>query len=439
MAAVFAAANHDVVGVDKNHDLVQAMREGRALGDGPDLQETIDAGRSRLRATPDVAQAVAVADLTFVVVPTPSGPDGTDTNEFVVEVVSEFGASLRRKLDYHVVVVTSTVMPGSAGGPIADALEQSSGRRVGESVGLVYDPEVVALGSVIRDMRFPDFLLIGERDPRAGEIVVRAHEAACPKRSAARRMSFVNAELAKISLNTFVTTKISYANMIAEICEKLPGADAAVVSDAVGCDSRVGRKYLTGATGYGGPCFPRDNVALTALADGLGAAAWQAEATDRVTDYQVDRLAALVSGYVAPGGTVAVLGLAYKPLTAVIEESQGVALAARLAAAGHSVRAHDPQAGPAARKVLGAVEICATAAAAVAGAALAIIMTAWPEYGALDVEAFGISRPVIVDCWRVLQKLPIDRALIVRIGEGPTTETVLVHSRNAIATGDRTE
>ena len=147
-------------------------------------------------------------------------------------------------------------------------------------------------------------------------------------------MNYVNAELTKLSVNTFVTTKISYANMLAQVCERLPGADADVVTSAIGCDSRIGQKYLKGALGYGGPCFPRDNVAFSALARATGAPALLAEATDQLNRRQVPRLAEIIRARLPKGGTVGVLGLSYKPHTEVTEESQGLELAKYLSSAG---------------------------------------------------------------------------------------------------------
>ena len=148
-------------------------------------------------------------------------------------------------------------------------------------------------------------------------------------------MNFVNAELTKIAVNTYVTTKISYANMLADICDRLPGADVDAVTQAVGSDSRVGAKYLRGAIGYGGPCFPRDNVAFASLARSLGARADLAEATDTMNRYQVERVLGAVQARLPAGGTVGVLGLSYNRTPAVVEESQGLMLASRLADEGH--------------------------------------------------------------------------------------------------------
>ena len=155
-------------------------------------------------------------------------------------------------------------------------------------------------------------------------------------------MNFVNAEIAKLSVNTFVTTKISFANMLARICENLPGADVDVVSGALALDTRIGGKYLKGAVGYGGPCFPRDNHALVALAQQLGAPADIAQVTDSFNRAQVSWLADLVERWLAPGTTAGILGLTYKPNTDIVEQAVGLLLAEELCVRGISVVAYDP-------------------------------------------------------------------------------------------------
>ena len=419
MAAVFAAKGHEVVGLDLNPAFVEAIAAGRAPVEEPQLQEMIDLCRERLTATSDVAEAVLATDITFIIVPTPSGSNGFFTNRYVVEAVNAIGKALREKDSYHVVVVTSTVMPGSTGGCIAEALEASSGRRIGIDVGLCYNPEFIALGSVVRDMLYPDFILIGESDARAGELLEQVYSTACANPPAFRRMNWVNAEITKISVNTFVTTKISYANMLADLCDRLPDASAAVVSEAVGSDSRIGRKYLSGATGYGGPCFPRDNVAFTALAESVGARADIARATDEINRYQVERLIDLIENHVNPGAKIAVLGMSYKPQTHVVEESQGVALARALTGRGYEVAIHDPLAVDAARAVLGrTVHAALDPTAAIEFADLAIVMTAWSDYAELPADVFtrnGKSVPVI-DCWGVLKADKFPKAELIRLG-----------------------
>ena len=225
-----------------------------------------------------------------MIVPTPSDSTGFFSNRFVLQAMESLGKALRNKTGYHMVVITSTVMPGTTGSEIKAALEAASGRKVGPDLGLCYNPEFIALGSVVRDMLYPNSILIGESDAKAGDMLQTIYLQMCENKPPVQRMNFINAELTKISVNTYVTTKISYANMLADICDRLPGADVDAVTKALGADTRIGPKYLKGAMGYGGPCFPRDNVAFAALARKIGARADVAEATDRINNYQVDRL-----------------------------------------------------------------------------------------------------------------------------------------------------
>ena len=423
LAAVLASKGFPVVGTDLNPAFVDAVNAGRAPVDEPRLQELITENRERLRATPDAGAAVAETDVTFVIVPTPSGTDGRFMNASLVEAMQAIGAGLRRKTSYHVVAITSTVMPGSTGGEIRAALEVHSGRRVGDNLGLCYNPEFIALGTVVRDMLTPDMILIGESDDRAGAILERIYERSCENKPAIRRMNFVNAELTKIAVNTYVTTKISYANMLADVCDRLPGADVDVVTQAVGSDSRIGVKYLRGAIGYGGPCFPRDNVAFASLARSLGARADLADATDTMNRYQVERVLGAVLSRLPDGGTVGILGLSYKPDTAVVEQSQGVMLAARLIEEGHPVVAFDPKALETGQEAMTRRFVAAASAEdCVQRASLVVIMTPWPEFRAIPAQAFArVPRLTVIDSWRLLSQEEIGPvADLVHLGRGAT-------------------
>lgn len=407
MVAVFAHKGYDVIGVDLNSDFVEALRSGKAPVEEPQLQDFISRSRERIDATLDYDVAIAQSDITFIIVPTPSGSDHLFSNKYVIEAVTRIGHALRKKSDYHLVVVTSTVMPGSTDGEIRAALEGASGRKVGTNLGLCYNPEFIALGSVIRDMLNPDMILIGESDVRAGQMLEEIYARTTESKPEIHRMNLVNAELTKISVNTFVTTKISYANMIADMCDRLPRADADVVNRAVGADSRIGRKYLKSAIGYGGPCFPRDNKAFAALGRGLGARCDLAEATDRINDYQLERLQEAVTATTANGQVVSILGLAYKPDTCVIEASQGVMLAKILMESGFTVIVYDPLAMDGARAVLGTgVRTADSLAAAIRAAHTVVIMTAWPTFKSLPAGEFveGGRARAVIDPWRVLSE-----------------------------------
>lgn len=401
MLAVFAQKGFNAIGMDLNPAFVDAINEGRAPVPEPGLQEMITANRSRIRATTKMEEAVLDSDITFIIVPTPSGEGGFFRNDYVISAVKEIGAALRKKEGYHVVVITSTVMPGSTGGVIRQALEEASGRTVGDNLGLCYNPEFIALGTVVRDMLFPDMILIGESDDKAGGVLETVYRQSTESNPEFQRMNWVNAEICKISVNTYVTTKISYANMIADLCDHLEGADADVVTSALGADSRIGKKYIRGAIAYGGPCFPRDNKAFAALGRSLGANTDLAVATDVINSHQSVRLSRAVAKLNKPGAKVAILGLAYKPNTPVIEESQGLALAEQLLAAGFSVSLSDPEAleSLSAASLPSGAAVEADPHAAIAKADIVIVMTAWDAYRQLSATEF--AGKVVIDPWRL--------------------------------------
>jgi UDPglucose 6-dehydrogenase len=437
MAAVMAHKGHNVIGVDLNPTFVQALLEGRPPVNETGLEEMIRAIHKRLTATLDYTEAILGSDVTFIIVPTPSGPDGKFSTKYVLAAAEKIGEALKKKKGWHLVSLCSTVMPGSTGGELLPALEAYSGKKCGVDFGLCYNPEFIALGSVIHDMLHPDMILIGESDERSGALLEEFYSGVCESGPRIQRMNFVNAELTKISVNTYVTTKISYANMLAEICETIPGADVDTVTAAIGCDSRIGRKYLKGALGYGGPCFPRDNVAFSALARSNGAPALLAEATDQLNKRQVERLAALVSSRLAGDGTVGILGLSYKPNTEVVEESQGVALAKKLLESGARVSVFDPAAMENAKPLLPSAHFAASARECARASDVLVIMTPWDDFRSL--AAADLKRGVaLIDCWRLFAAHPPETASeYIALGCGPRSHSGAPERAMARAEGNQ--
>jgi UDPglucose 6-dehydrogenase len=419
LAAVLASKGNEVLGVDVNDEVVRLLNDGRAPVDEPGLQELVSASAERLKATTDFT-AAADREVIIFLVPTPSDERGAFTNAYILAALEALGPGLQERDDYQVLVIGSTVMPGSCESEIRPTLERVSGRQVGESLGLCYSPEFIALGNVIRDMLAPDMVLIGESDSRAGGVLERLYSGVCENDPPVRHMALVNAELTKIAVNTYVTMKISYANALADICERLPAGDVNSVTDALGLDTRIGHKYLRGALAYGGPCFPRDNKAFAVLARDLGADPALAEATDAINVAQADRLARIVGSRLQGGSAVGVLGLSYKPDTGVIDESPGVALASLLARDGHEVNVYDPVALDAALRALPEdVHGCASVVELLDRSDVVAITTPWPQFADLPLESLqnGPERRVVVDCWGILSEERYGEAIeIVRLG-----------------------
>jgi UDPglucose 6-dehydrogenase len=235
-------------------------------------------------------------------------------------------------------------------------------------------------------------------------------------------MAIVNAEITKISLNSFVTMKISFANMIASVCEKFRGGDVDAVTRALGHDSRIGGKYFRGSVAFGGPCFPRDNRALNRLGRDLGIDLALPGATDRVNDSQLDRVLDIINHLDTRGKTVGILGLSYKPQTNVIEKSFGIGLAEALAERGIPVLAHDSHALEQAAKYLPVeVELTDSIMECCSRADILVVALPCAEYSSLPREPFVLASnsKVVLDCWRLgkLQELS-DVARVIPLGTG---------------------
>jgi UDPglucose 6-dehydrogenase len=406
MAAAIASRGFDVIGVDVNAAVIEAVNAGRAPVAETGLADAIETNRARLHATSDHSEAMARSDVTFVVVPTPSDHTGMFSLQYASYAFREVGRGLVGKEGYHLVVLTSTVVPGSTRQVLLPVLEAASGKKCGRDFGICYGPEFIALGSVIRDFLNPDMTLVGEFDERSGASLERCYAEIVENAAPCKRMNLENAELTKLAVNTFVTTKIAYANMLAGLCEAIPGGDIDVVSDAVGADKRIGRRYLTGGLGFGGPCFPRDNIALSAFGRRVGAGTEVAVTTDTANCVPVRRLVEHVRVAARPESTVAVLGLAYKPHSHVIERSQGLEAALAIAEHGLRVVCYDPLARDAARNelkdkalVLDSVKACLN------HADIVVIANADPEFARLTSEDFPQRSPAVqvIDCWRLLR------------------------------------
>ena len=411
MAAGMASRGLNVVGVDVSRQAVDAVNAGRAPVQETGLGEMIAANRERIRATLNTTEAVQQSDISFVIVPTPSDERGAFTLQYASYAFKALGQALKEKEGYHVIVLTSTVLPGATRHGLLPILEKESGKKCGPDFGLCYNPEFIALGSVIRDFLNPDFYLLGQFDDRSGDMLEEVHHRVSENAAPVKRMTIENAELAKIAVNSYVTMKISFANMLADFCENIPGGDVDVVSDALGMDKRIGRKYLTGGFGFGGPCFPRDNVALNFMGEELGVDSRLLATNDDYNRSLSKRYVQRLQAELPKGANVAVLGLAYKALSHVIEESPGIHLCRALSEAGYRVIGHDNLAAPYAETVLKmSALVTSDLDQALADADVVLITTGDKDYLSLTAEQLlkDRSKIIVVDFWRALPRLATD-------------------------------
>jgi UDPglucose 6-dehydrogenase len=382
IAATLAGRGFDVIGVDIDPEKVRRINEGLPPVEEPLLAEMITAGHSRFRATTDPRETIQ-SDVSFFIPPSPSLPDGSFSNEFLLRAMRPVAHAMAEAgKRNHLFVCSSTTTPGVGDNVLIPMLEKETGWICGRDFGYCYNPEFIALGDVIRGLLEPDLVLIGESDPDSGAALEEIYRKYVRNKPRIARMSVISAELTKISVNSFITMKISFTNQLRMIAERFPKADIHAVLDAIGSDSRINHKYLRAGASFGGPCFPRDNRLLAYAAKQVGVHAPLAEATDTVNEATKENLLAQVKSKIKPNDTVAVLGLAYKPDTYIVEESAGLFLAQTLKREGYSVIIHDfaarPENSPSLLEfeVLKNIEALATRD----DIQLAVICCPWPQY-----------------------------------------------------------
>ncbi len=382
IAATLAARGFEVVGIDIDAEKVRRLNEGLPPVEEPLLPETIQAGRTRLRASTDPREA-AKTDASFFIPPTGSQPDVSFSNEFLLKAIQPCAKALHAAgKKGHLFVCSSTTTPGACDTVLVPMIEKETGWTCGRDFGFCYNPEFIALGNVIRGLLEPDLVLIGESDADSGAVLEAFYKKYNVNRPQISRMSLVSAELTKISLNSYITMKISFTNQLRMIAERFPKADIHSVLDAIGSDSRIGKKYLRAGLSYGGPCFPRDNRLVAYTARQVGLSAPLAEASDQVNETTKRDLLEKVKARIAEGNTVAVLGLSYKPDTYITEEAAGLYLAQQLKHQGFRVLVHDFGAKPSNNPALHEFEVLEDVAtlASRGDIHLAVVCCPWPQY-----------------------------------------------------------
>ncbi|MFM2374386.1 MAG: hypothetical protein RLZZ234_381 [Candidatus Parcubacteria bacterium] len=352
-SAFYADAGFEVIGVDTNAKSVAALNKGLPPVVEPRLAAYITKNKARLSATTNIHDAVNSADISFVVVPTPSKKGGAFSLTYIEAVCKEIGAALREKKEYHLVSIVSTVLPGDSARVIIPTLEKASGKKCGIDFGFTYNPSLIAIGDVLHNLEKPDFLFLGANDTRSDE-TLRAFFAIRYPHITPERMTVESVEVAKIALNSYITTKITFANYLGQLCEQIPNADVRSVTDALGKDARIGAKYFRSGLGFGGPCFPRDNEAFAEAALRYNVDLPIARAVHHANNSMPVHIVKSFNHHLRKHHIqhVGVLGVSYKPRTTMTEGSQALAIALGLIKKKFKVTIFEPLGNSEARKVI---------------------------------------------------------------------------------------
>ena len=414
--ACLAERGHEVVCVDLDRSKVDAINARRAPIHEAGLPELLQRHvGTRLRASSDLAAAVAASELTFIAVGTPAAEGRIDL-QYVEKAAAAIGEALRGKAGYHAVVVKSTVVPGTTDGPVRRALEAGSGRRAGRDFGLGMNPEFLTEGQAVADFMHPDRIVLGGVDGRTHALLEALYEGfeGAPRIKTNPR----TAEMIKYASNALLATAISFSNEIARLCAKVGGVDVVDVMRGVHESAYLTARrpgsppvkaalasFLEAGCGFGGSCLPKDVTALAAQGEDLGLPMPLLRSVLATNAAMPEELVRLVTKHVPDlaGARVAVLGLAFKPDTDDLRESPAFPVLRRLRAAGASLTAYDPVARPESHPDLRGVRLAASLEDAVAGADVVVLVTRWAEFQELPALLACLGRsPLVVDGRRVL-------------------------------------
>src|SRR5438477_1526082 len=405
--ACFAELGHDVVIRDVIPERIESLRAGEVPIFEPGLEEVLERNGDRIRFTLDVQEAVDGAEFLYVAVGTPPTYSGDADLTAVWSVVD----GLPEPIPGRPVLVLKSTVPVGTGERVRARLDA----RGLANVGYVSNPEFLAEGSAVEDFMHPDRIVVGAFETEDGDRVVELHRGV---ETQVVRTDVPSAELVKLAANAFLSTRISFINEIANVCE-LVGADVVDVARGVGLDHRLGPHFLRAGIGFGGSCFPKDVTALKQLAGNEGYPFLLLQAVWEVNELQKRRVVAKLQKHLGTlrGKTVALLGLAFKPNTDDMREAPSRVIAYRLLAEGAEVRAWDPVSRP---EDLPGVELCDSALDAVRDADAAVIVTEWPELRTIASAETrdAMARPVLIDGRNLLDPKQVRDAGFVYEGVG---------------------
>jgi UDPglucose 6-dehydrogenase len=418
-AVGFASKGYNVIASTHNAEKAAKINKGIPPFHEPNLQkllkETVQNGRLKCLVN-QTEKAVVETDLTFNAVGTPSRPDGSIDLQFIEKSTYEMGKALKQKSTYHVVIVKSTVVPGTTQDIVKPILEKES-KKCGSDFGLCMNPEFLRQGSAFEDTMHTDRIVIGEYDKKSGDALENLYTDFYGENTPSIiRTTLSTAELIKYASNSLLATKISFINTMANLCEKIPGADVKTVATAMGLDKRIGPLFLNAGLGYGGSCFPKDVKALIAYSKNLGYRLELLESVENVNETQPLKAVQFCKELLGnlQGKRVAILGLAFKANTDDMREARAIPIINQLLKEGADVIAYDPVAVPTAKTIFkNKIQYAASTTACLKNADCCILITEWDEFKKLKPEDFTrrMKQPILIDGRRIYDPAEFSRKM----------------------------
>ncbi|GAB6266407.1 MAG: UDP-glucose/GDP-mannose dehydrogenase family protein [Methanothrix sp.] len=398
-AVCFAQLGHTVGLIEIDIDRASSISRGSPQIYEKGLEALLSKHLEKSLHVSTAYDAIPDTEIFFICVGTPEGDNGHPDLSMIQSACQSLGRSLIDMDSYHVVVVKSTVPPGTTEGLVVPTVLEHS-QRAGDEIGFCMNPEFLREGRAVEDFMHPDRIVIGSNDSRAGDWAESAYRGI---EAPIVRTGIKSAEMIKYASNAFLATKISFANEIGNLCKRL-GIDVYEVMEGVGMDHRISPHFLDAGAGFGGSCFPKDLSALIHLAEGMNEEPLILRSVQNVNERQSARMLELLQKKIGSleGKRIAVLGLAFKNDTDDVRQSRSIPVILELEEMGARIAAYDPQANDNMKKLIPDIEYCSRVTDALEDADACIVMTEWPEFRLLDEEFDLMKNRVIIEGRRIL-------------------------------------
>ena len=411
LTSVLASKGYDIIGIDIDKEKCEKIRNGISPFFEPELEKLLKNGlKKKLKIVSDFL-LIKNCDFIFVTVGTPQNTNGSINLSIIKKAISKIGENLEKNKKNPIILVKSTVIPGTMKKEILPILEKKSKKKAGKDFGLISNPEFLQESTAIRDTRFPHAVVLGGYETE----FMRKAKGLFKKLHPNTPIIITNhqtAEMIKYANNSFLATKISFINQLSNICQKIPEANIDDIAKTIGLDLRIGKLFLNAGPGYGGSCLPKDMKALINFANTTGVTPTLLNAVEDVNTKQLEQIISIIKKRLGnlTSKRITILGTAFKPNTDDIRDSISIELIKKLQKRNANIIIHDPKAMENTKRVFGnKIDYAKTVVDALSKSQCVIIMTQWKEYEKLNNNQFGnMKRKFVIDSRRMLSDKQLD-------------------------------
>jgi len=411
LATVLATKGYKVVGIDNNNNKCKEISNGNSPFYEPNLEKMLKKALKKAFTVSNDFSLIHDCNLIFVTVGTPQKEDGSIELTMIKKAISTIGKNLDQNKQHPIILVKSTVVPGTMKSVILPILETKSKKKAGKDFGLVSNPEFLQESNAIRDTEFPHAVVLGGHDTKFMKKIKKFFKELHPN-TPIIITNHQTAEMIKYANNSFLATKISFINQLSNICQKIPGANIDDIAKTIGLDPRIGKSFLNAGPGYGGSCLPKDMKAIINFATNSGIKPTLLNAVEEVNTTQLQQIITIASKKLGnlSSKKITILGTAFKPNTDDVRDSIAIELIKKLLRKKVKITIHDPKALENTKKIFGnKINYSNSVENALSKSQCVILMTQWKQYEKLGNNEFKhMTKKIVIDGRRMLSSKQLD-------------------------------